>query len=179
MNKKSLIASLSVLCLLAGCTKSVSYEDAKKFVNENYSQSTVDSKYSSGKATTENNITKSEGVFYKVMPTGKSSDTNTITLTVLTEAGLSDKYTYKTNGKKLLIDANLSIADLFKDLASSGISLDGATGTAKASFVYNEDGLLESETTTFDFSISTNIVGISATGTLAGTYKTTTEYTKK
>ena len=97
-----LVATASVL-MLAGCAKTVSAEEAKAFVKENYSYDKASEAISNVTYTTKTVTEKAEGIFEKLGTVGTSKKKNVKgIIDVIKESSITDDegITYKKKKKK-------------------------------------------------------------------------------
>lgn len=184
MNRR-LPLSTFVVCsalLLTGCAKTVSKEDAEKFIEENYT-STEEKEM---KVHAETNVEKVEGIYALLFEVGKKSEDDTMKVAPITKADLvaynADYFEYKVQGKKLIIEYNLKNAkDVLKSMGSGSDGVEEKDidfkGSAYFKAIFDDKGYPVSESTKIDMSMSYTYSGVTVSGALKMTSEVT--YTAK
>jgi len=171
MRKSLLLIPVCSLVLLAGCSKTVSLDEAKQHVEDNYSQEAADAVYASGTYETVTTISKAEGIFENAGEVGTTKEEGEVGISVLTADSLSNiididglNFTFKIDGKKLIIEGSANFADVY---GASNIP-EGAEigGTVTESSTYNDYGLLESSYAYTNASLSYSVGGVTVSGAL-------------
>lgn len=182
MKKRFLFASLASLALLVSCGKTLSYDEAKKHCDDNYSQSAASEKYSACSVKTVTDISKAEGMFESLYKTGKNESTANGVVAVMTSTGLAtygSKATYKASGKAMSISYS---ADAKEFLKEEGVTLgdkDKYEGKMSYSVSINADGLITKSVEKMDIDFSMTTLGVTVSGAVKGTITTTYSYTAK
>ncbi len=168
--------------MLGSCAKEVTLEEAKAHAKENYVQSNVE--YTKCVSRTIMDVKKSSGIFGEIFEVGKK-DTGDEEMPVgdvlsATEiAAYGDSYTYKIDGKKMIISKSVSAKDYLAEQDLSG--LDKAEISGKGStetYYYNEVGLLTKAEASVDVSFKVSIAGFSVEGELVMSTVGTATYSK-
>ena len=168
--------------MLGSCAKEVTIEEAKAHAKENYVQSNVE--YTKCVSRTISDVKKSGGIFAEIFEVGKK-DTGDVEMPVgdvlsATEiAAFGDSYTYKIDGKKMIITKTASAKDFLAEQDLSG--LDKAEISGKGStetYYYNEVGLLTKAESSVDVSFKVSIAGFSVEGELVMSTVGTATYSK-
>lgn len=182
MRKQLLVLSMASILMLGSCAKEVTFEEAKAHAKENYVQSNVE--YTKCVSRTINDVKKSGGIFAKIFEVGKN-DTGDVEMPVgavlsATEiAAYGDSYTYKIDGKKMIISKTVSAKEYLSEQDVS--NLDKAEISGKGSsetYYYNEVGLLTKAESSIDVSFKVSIAGISVEGELVMSTVSTITYSK-
>lgn len=156
--------------LLTGCAKTVSKDEAGKFIEENYTSK--EEKEMNAHSVT--NVEKADGIFegdtFKV---GKEEEDLTSKVAPITKADLAifskDYFEFKVQGKKFIIEFNLKDAKDIFSLLGVPISLPEDAefkGSASSKAVYDENGYPESSVSKFDVSFKYSKSGFTAEGNL-------------
>ena len=168
--------------MLGSCAKEVTLEEAKAHAKENYVQSNVE--YTKCVSRTIMDVKKSSGIFGEIFEVGKN-DTGDVEMPVgdvlsATEiAAYGDSYTYKIDGKKMIISKSVSAKEYLSEKDVSG--LDKAEISGKGStetYYYNEVGLLTKAESSIDVSFKVSIAGFSVEGELVMSALSTITYSK-
>lgn len=162
----TLVAASSLL--LASCEKTISYEEARKHVAENFT-STEKKMFDVEEVT---KVTKVDGLFSAAYKEGDTTNKSSGLMGVIKEASLElfgDKATYKVDGKKLSAELNY---DLKVYLEQQGIKLgenDQASGKVFAKVATDEEGYIASEYYTIEnlYVKMTSELGLSVEGNLS------------
>lgn len=182
MRKQLLVLSMASILMLGSCAKEVTIEEAKAHAKENYVQSNVE--YTKCVSRTISDVKKSGGIFAEIFEVGKK-DTGDVEMPVgdvlsATEiAAFGDSYTYKIDGKKMIITKTASAKDFLAEQDLSG--LDKAEISGKGStetYYYNEVGLLTKAESSVDVSFKVSIAGFSVEGELVMSTVGTATYSK-
>ena len=182
MRKQLLVLSMASILMLGSCAKEVTLEEAKAHAKENYVQSNVE--YTKCVSRTIMDVKKSSGIFGEIFEVGKN-DTGDVEMPVgdvlsATEiAAYGDSYTYKIDGKKMIISKSVSAKEYLAEQDLSG--LDKAEISGKGStetYYYNEVGLLTKAEASVDVSFKVSIAGFSAEGVLVMSTVSTATYSK-
>lgn len=182
MRKQLLVLSMASILMLGSCAKEVTFEEAKAHAKENYVQSNVE--YTKCVSRTINDVKKSGGIFAKI-EVGKN-DTGDVEMPVgavlsATEiaATYGNSYTYKIDGKKMVISKTVSAKEYLSEQDLTG--LDKAEINGKGStetYYYNEVGLLTKAESSIDVSFKVSLAGFSAEGVLVMSTVSTATYSK-
>lgn len=182
MRKQLLVLSMASILMLGSCAKEVTLEEAKAHAKENYVQSNVE--YTKCVSRTIMDVKKSSGIFGEIFEVGKN-DTGDVEMPVgdvlsATEiAAYGDSYTYKIDGKKMIISKSVSAKEYLSEKDVSG--LDKAEISGKGStetYYYNEVGLLTKAESSIDVSFKVSIAGFSVEGELVMSALSTITYSK-
>ncbi len=182
MRKQLLVLSMASILMLGSCAKEVTLEEAKAHAKENYVQSNVE--YTKCVSRTIMDVKKSSGIFGEIFEVGKN-DTGDVEMPVgdvlsATEiAAYGDSYTYKIDGKKMIISKSVSAKEYLAEQDLSG--LDKAEISGKGStetYYYNEVGLLTKAEASVDVSFKVSIAGFSVEGVLVMSTVSTATYSK-
>ena len=175
MKKSGLIATLSCLCLLVGCGKKITKQEAAEFAKENYSAEKASEAFSAGSYKTVTKVSKAEGVFEKLFKDGETTGSVSLIPTVAGDiASASDKTVITLSGSKLSFSYTIKDAEL-KEM----FGYDGIKGSMKATASYNEYGLLVKSTEVIDIDFSATTMGVTVSGALKASIVQTCTYTKK
>ena len=175
MKKSGLIATLSCLCLLVGCGKKITKQEAAEFAKENYSAEKASEAFSAGSYKTVTKVSKAEGVFEKLFKDGEDTGSMPLIPTVAGDiASASDKTVITLSGSKLSFSYTIKDAEL-KEM----FGYDGIKGSNKFTASYNEYGLLVKSTKVIDIDLSAAMGGITISGALKASIVQTCTYTKK
>ena len=168
--------------MLGSCAKEVTFEEAKAHAKENYVQSNVE--YTKCVSRTIRDVKKSGGIFAKI-EVGKN-DTGDVEMPVgdvlsATEiaATYGNSYTYKIDGKKMVISKTVSAKEYLSEQDVS--NLDKAEISGKGSsetYYYNEVGLLTKAESSIDVSFKVSLAGFSVEGELVMSTVSTATYSK-
>lgn len=175
MKKGLLVTTLfaASALLLASCEKGISFEEAKKHCDDNYTSE--EAKLFDIEAVTK--VSKVSGVFKEMFEEGEKTEKTSASLGVLTSEEveeIGDKATYKVDGKKLIVEFTYSVKEF---LAQYGIELgenDEASGSYFAKAVYDDEGYYASSYTKLDnvkFKVSAG--GLSVEGEVSAEVTTT------
>lgn len=178
MKKKSLIGLIALSTMLVSCG-SMTYDEAKAFVKENYSQEAAAEKYSSGSYKSSVKVKKAEGLF-EDMSKLAGDTTGDVAVTALTETELAvygESANYSASGKSLTITYKITAEDILGDKAKT--YADYVTGSGKATYKYNSYGLLVSAKSSTDFTLKYEVSGIKVNGAYSMTSSITYTYTAK
>lgn len=178
MKKKSLIGLIALSTMLVSCG-SMTYDEAKAFVKENYSQEAAAEKYSSGSYKSSVNVKKASGVF-EGLSKAAGDTTGDAAITVLNEAGLAvygESANYSASGKSLTITYKITAEDLLGDAAKT--YADNVKGSGKSTYKYNAYGLIVSSKSSSNFTLDYTIGGITFKGEYSMTSSVTYTYTAK
>ena len=168
--------------MLGSCAKEVTLEEAKAHAKENYVQSNVE--YTKCVSRTIMDVKKSSGIFGEIFEVGKN-DTGDVEMPVgdvlsATEiAAYGDSYTYKIDGKKMIISKSVSAKEYLSEKDVSG--LDKAEISGKGStetYYYNEVGLLTKAESSIDVSFKVSLSGFSFESELVISTVITATYSK-
>lgn len=156
MKKLILPIILCPLLCLAACSKGMSFEDAIKFINENYtSTDTI-----SVTVTSVRKVTKSEGIFATFLPVGETTTTLLKELSPITEEEATrrwSKSSFSLDGKKLIINSSGNIKDFIESLNSVYQTLgNNLDGTYRVTTTINEQGYIIEEKTILDSTFTTS-----------------------
>lgn len=183
MRKQLLVLSMASILMLGSCAKEVTFEEAKAHAKENYVQSNVE--YTKCVSRTINDVKKSGGIFAKIFEVGKN-DTGDVEMPVgavlsATEiaATYGNSYTYKIDGKKMVISKTVSAKEYLSEQDVS--NLDKAEISGKGSsetYYYNEVGLLTKAESSIDVSFKVSLAGFSVEGELVMSTVSTDTYSK-
>ena len=168
--------------MLGSCAKEVTFEEAKAHAKENYVQSNVE--YTKCVSRTIADVKKSGGIFAKIevgkndsgekeMPVGAVLSATEIAATY------GNSYTYKIDGKKMVISKTVSAKEYLSEQDLTG--LDKAEINGKGStetYYYNEVGLLTKAESSIDVSFKVSLAGFSAEGVLVMSTVSTATYSK-
>ena len=182
MRKQLLVLSMASILMLGSCAKEVTFEEAKAHAKENYVQSNVE--YTKCVSRTIMDVKKSGGIFAKIFEVGKNDtgDVETPVGAVLSAteiAAYGDSYTYKIDGKKMVISKTISAKEYLSEQDLTG--LDKAEINGKGStetYYYNEVGLLTKAESSIDVSFKVSLAGFSVEGELVMSTVSTITYSK-
>ena len=171
-----LVATASVL-MLAGCAKTVSAEEAKAFVKENYSYDKASKAISNVTYTTKTVTEKAEGIFESFGPVGtkEEKDVKGI-IDVIKESSITDDegITYKIDGKKFEAHQVLTGKSLAESLE---LPEDAVKGKMASDFYCTEYGTPSKTKVVYDVTVNYSAGGIIITGAYKKTITTTYTYT--
>lgn len=164
--------------LLASCAKTVSYEDAKKHIETNFT-STEEKMFDFEDVT---KVTEVDGVFKLAgLEVGEKTDTGKGKRGVIKAQSLElfgDKATYKVDGKKLSAEHNLDVRTYLKEAYKQDIPENAQiSGKVFAKLSTDDEGYIVSEyykVENLEFSYSSDL-GVAVTGKLS--MESTTTYT--
>lgn len=181
MRKQLLVLSMASILMLGSCAKEVTFEEAKAHAKENYVQSNVE--YTKCVSRTINDVKKSGGIFAKnevgKNDSGEKEMPVGAVLSATEIAAYGDSYTYKIDGKKMVISKTVSAKEYLSEQDVS--NLDKAEISGKGSsetYYYNEVGLLTKTESSVDVSFKVSIAGFSAEGVLVMSTVSTATYSK-
>lgn len=177
MKKSSLLASLASLALLASCAKTVTFAEAKQHAADNYTLAAINEKYSGGTYKSVTDVKKSEGIFETKFKVGKDEDSGSAALTPFVP--LSDSFTYKIDGKKMVVSYKLNAKDVLEESGQKVPEGAELKGTASGNYYYNEVGLITKSSEKCDISFSYSVAGVSVSGALKMSETVTYSYTTK
>ena len=176
MKKGLLVTTLTAVSALAlaGCAKTVSYEEAKKHCNDNYTSNEVKQM----NAHTKDEVKKADGIFATVYKVGVTEKDNEIKATPLAAAELpGESATYKVDGKKLSVSYESSVAEFLKEYEITIGEGDTAEGSVYAEFSVDDNGFPTSSFSKIDLTFSVTQLGITVSGAL--TLEETVTYSAK
>ena len=171
MKKKSFVTVLASLCLLVSCGTKVTYDEATKFCQDNYTLEAATDAFASGTFKTVVKVSKAEGVFEKLAPSDASGDAAVAPTALASVLAYGNNATYTTSGKKLTISYTMNVKDI--------LDMEGVEGEGKGSQTFNEYGLITKTTESVDYKIEASKLGLTVTGALKYTLTTTYTYAKK
>ena len=183
MRKQLLVLSMASILMLGSCAKEVTFEEAKAHAKENYVQSNVE--YTKCVSRTINEVKKSGGIFEKISEVGQNDtgDVETPVGAVLSATEIAatygNSYTYKIDGKKMVISKTVSAKEYLSEQDVS--NLDKAEISGKGSsetYYYNEVGLVTKDESSVDVSFKVSIAGFSVEGELVMSALSTITYSK-
>ena len=169
MKKGLLVTTLfaASALLLASCEKTISFEEAKKHCDDNFTNTEL----KLFDVHTVAKVTKSEGVFESMYKVGEETDDESGKFGVITSGyvdSIGDKATYKVDGKKLSVEYSLSVKDF---LAEQGVELsegDEASGSIFSKASTDEEGYPASQYEKIDeLHFKATLYGVSVEGTLS------------
>lgn len=180
MNRRLPLSTFAVCSalLLTGCAKTVSKEDAEKFIEENYT-STEEKEM---KIHSVSNVEKAEGIYEKLMKVGKEENDTTAKVAPIKKAELSvysaDYFEFKVQGKKLIIEYSLKgdeLVDMLGSLIGDSVSKEDfeIKGSASAKMIYDENGYPVSSSEKCDMNFKYSKSGFSVEGALKMTEEIT------
>lgn len=212
MKKKNVVMlALSSMMLLAGC--SIDRVEAESFIKENYADSKPADVYSKQSTTIKYSVTEGEGTSYDSLKSladdGDSTSEKDVTNSMVVTASSLDTYmlstsqfaslaitsstkegskdiskTYSKMGKKLTAVYKIDYTEIANRLKKENSDTKATgSGYAKGEFTFNDYGILESYTLTYDYKTSNTAgiagLGISITSNLKGSVKMASTFTKK
>lgn len=156
MKKLILPIILCPLFCLAACSKGMTFEDAIKFINENYtSTETI-----TATVTSVRKVTKSEGIFATFLPIGETTTTLLRELSPITEEEATrrwSKSSFSIDGKKLIINSSGNIKDFIESLNSVYATLgNNLEGNFSVTTIVNEQGYIIEEKSILNSTYSTS-----------------------
>ena len=169
MKKGLLVTTLfaASALLLASCEKTISFEEAKKHCDDNFTNTEL--KLFDVHSVV--NVTKSEGAFESMYEVGEKTDDESGQFGVITSGyvdSIGDTATYKVDGKKLSVEYSISVKDF---LANYGIELgegDEASGSIFAKASTDDEGYPASQYQKIDeLHLKYSAGGFSVEGTLS------------
>lgn len=169
MKKGLLVTTLfaASALLLASCEKGISFEEAKKHCDDNFTNTEL----KLFDVHTVVNVTKSEGVFENMYKVGEQTDDESGKFGVITSGyvdSIGDTATYKVDGKKLSVEYSINIKDF---LAQQGVVLgegDEASGSIFAKASTDDEGYPASQYEKIDeLHLKYSAGGLSLEGTLS------------
>lgn len=175
MKKGLLVTTLfaASALLLASCEKGISFEEAKKHCDDNYTSEEL--KLFDIESVTK--VSKVSGVFKEMFEEGETSKKTSASLGVLTSEEveeIGDKASYKVDGKKLIVEFTFSVKEF---LEQYGIELgenDEASGTYYTKTVYDDEGYYASQYAKLDnVKFKASVSGISVEGEVSAESTTT------
>ena len=171
-----LVATASVL-MLAGCAKTVSAEEAKAFIKENYSYDKASEAISNVTYTTKTVTEKAEGIFKNLGTVGttEQKDVKGI-IDVIKESSITDDegITYKIDGKKF--EAHQVVTG--KSLAESlDVPEEALKGKMVSDLYCTEYGTPSKTKVVYDVTVNYSAGGLVITGAYKKTITTTYTYT--
>lgn len=176
--KKSLITIVAAsTLLLASCAKQVSFEEAKKHCDDNFTSTELKAFAVHSRV----EVKKAEGVLAKLFTVGVEEDDDEAEYSVATSASLElygDSATYKVDGKKLIIETSVDVKKFIKD--QLGLPLPESTefsGSISGKASTDDAGYPLSEELKYDFSLSYTEAGLSVSGAVQ--YEAVTTFTAK
>ncbi|MDD6226664.1 MAG: hypothetical protein PUB23_02810 [Bacilli bacterium] len=182
MRKQLLVLSMASILMLGSCAKEVTFEEAKAHAKENYVQSNVE--YTKCVSRTIMDVKKSSGIFGEIFEVGKN-DSGDVEMPVgavlsATEiAAYGDSYTYKIDGKKMIISKSVSAKEYLSEKDVSGLDKAEISGKGSSeTYYYNEVGLLTKAESSIDVSFKVSIAGFSVEGELVMSALSTITYSK-
>ena len=180
MKKGLLVTTLlaASTLLLASCEKTVSFDEAKKHVADNYTS--TEEKLFDVKAVTK--VTKADGFFATFFEVGEDTEETSDKIGVLAAQSLDlfgDKATYKVDGKKLSVESNVDVKAYLEELGAKVNEGDEASGSIFSKVSFDDDGYLASEVQKIDnlHFKSTSTLGLTVEGTLS--MESTVTYTAR
>lgn len=182
MRKQLLVLSMASILMLGSCAKEVTFEEAKAHAKENYVQANVE--YTKRVSRTISDVKKSGGIFAEIFKVGKTDtgDEEMPVGTVLSSteiAAYGDSYTYKIDGKKMIISKSVSAKDFLAEQDISGLDKAEISGKGSSeTYYYNEVGLLTKAEASIDVSFKVTIAGFSVEGELVMSALSTSTYSK-
>ena len=146
MKKGLLVTTLlaASTLLLASCEKTVSFDEAKKHVNDNYTS--TEEKLCDAKAVTK--VTKSDGFFSTFFEVGEQTEEATLKMGVIQAGALDqfgDKATYKVDGKKLAVEVSIDVKVYLESLGAKIGADDEVGGSVFSKVNFDDDGYCVSE----------------------------------
>ncbi len=171
MKKSIKIVSLfaASTLLLAGCKKAMTPEQAKDYANKNYSQDTVDEKYSGCSFTMTTKVNKATGLFEGLVKddTGSAQTGNLLVLSasIITDYTDETGIQFAIKGSNMLVDYTYTA------------TLGSATVNYTMEVTYSKEGLLSKTVSNGKAEIKDNKV--LKDGVLDITYTTDYTYTTK
>lgn len=166
---KKIITSLIAVSalLLAGCSKGISAEEAKKFINENYTSTEV----KTATVTQVLKVTKSEGIFERMLPVGEKTYTYEEQLKPITAEEIDlfgNQARYSLDGKKLVIDLDGNLNDFLKSLHIEDLPGDvKIDGSYKITSKTDENGYQVESRETANATFNASTAGLAMNGSFA------------
>ena len=171
MKKSLLVTTLTAVSALAlaGCAKTISYEEAKKHCDENYTSNEVRVM----NAHTKDDVKKAEGVAATLYKVGVTETDKEVRGYALSSSDLAlwggDQSTYELNGKALTIKWNMAVKDFLKEFEIEVDEDDKVEGSVYTEFKVDEAGFPVSSFSKIDISFEVNSsFGLSVSGALTG-----------
>lgn len=167
--------------MLGSCAKEVTFEEAKAHAKENYVQSNVE--YTKCVSRTIKDVKKSGGIFAKIEVGKNDSGEKEMPVgAVLSAAEIAtygDSYTYKIDGKKMVISKTISAKEYLSEKDVSNLDKAEISGKGYSeTHYYNEVGLLTKDESSVDVSFKVSIAGFSVEGELVMSTVSTITYSK-
>lgn len=181
MRKQLLVLSMASILMLGSCAKEVTFEEAKAHAKENYVQSNVE--YTKCVSRTIKDVKKSGGIFAKIEVGKNDSGEKEMPVgAVLSAAEIAtygDSYTYKIDGKKMVISKTISAKEYLSEKDVSNLDKAEISGKGYSeTHYYNEVGLLTKDESSVDVSFKVSIAGFSVEGELVMSTVSTITYSK-
>ena len=167
--KKGLLVTTMVACsalLLASCAKQVSYEEAKKHCDDNYTSTEL----KLFNVHSKEDVKKATGTFASMYEVGVTEEDEEEKCGVLESADLAiyggEKAVYKVDGKKLSIELSLSCADYLKEMGIEIAEGDKAEGSVEMKVSVDDQGYPLSYWAKTDVDYSITYMGVTVAGAL-------------
>ena len=183
MRKQLLVLSMASILMLGSCAKEVTLEEAKAHAKENYVQSNVE--YTKCVSRTIKDVKKSGGIFAKIEvgknDSGEKEMPDGAAVLSATEiaATYGNSYTYKIDGKKMVISKTVSAKEYLSEQDVSNLDKAEISGKGYSeTHYYNEVGLLTKAESSIDVSFKVSLAGFSVEGELVMSTVSTATYSK-
>lgn len=172
MNKRLPITTFMActVLVLTGCGKSVSKEDAGKFIEENYTSK----EEKTFNVHIVSNVEKADGIYSLLFKVGKETSDKTDKVAPITKLDLAvysaDYFKFTLKGKKLVVSYNIkNIKDFMKSMGEDASSIPEDAkfdGSSSGEYVYDENGYPESYTVKANVSLEYSYAGVSISGAI-------------